>query len=439
MRWLEKYQAKRVTADEAVKAIKSGMRVTVQPGCAVPQELVRAMVRRGESGELENVEVTHILTMGNAPYMDAKFEGIFRHRALFIGHNARKAVNEGRADAMAVHLGQVPKLFSTGALPIDVALIHVSPPDEHGFCSFGTDVGTIHAAAEAAKYVIAQVNPKMPRTLGDCFVHVNKIKAFVEHEEELLEMPQFVFNPDDPSTVVPMKIGENIVDLINDGDTLQMGIGTIPDAVLYYLPGKRDLGVHTEMFSDGVVDLVEEGVITNDKKTLNRGKMVAGFVLGTKKTFDFIDNNPIVEFRPTEYVNDVQVIAQHDNMVAINSAIEVDITGQVCADSIGPRLFSGFGGQVDFIRGAAMSRGGKPIIALPSTAKGDSISRIVTQLKPGAGVVTTRADIHWVVTEFGAVNLYGKSYRERAKLMISIAHPNFREDLERYAKENHLI
>jgi len=438
MRWLERYQAKRVSADEAVQVIQSGMRVCLQPGCAVPQELVRAMVRRGDSGAIENVEVCHILTMGEAPYMDKKYEGIFRHRALFIGHNARAAVNEGRADAMAIHLSQVPRLFSN-SLPVDVVMIHVSPPDEHGFCSFGTDVGTTKAATEAARIVIAQINPKMPRALGDCFIHVNKLSAVVEHEEDILEMPQFVFDPEDPATKVPLAIGENVVDLIEDGSTLQMGIGTIPDAVLYHLREKRDLGIHSEMFSDGVVDLVDEGIITNDKKTINRGKIVAGFVLGTKKTFDFIDNNPIAEFRPTEYVNDVQVVAQHDNMVAINSAIEVDITGQVCADSIGPRLFSGFGGQLDFIRGAAMSKGGKPIIALPSTAKADALSRIVPQLKPGAGVVTTRADVHWVVTEYGAVNLFGKSYRERVKAMISIAHPNFREELEAYAKQQNLL
>ncbi len=437
MKWLERYQAKRCTPAEAVSVIESGNRVAIQPGCAVPNQLVNAMVARAD--QLKDVEVVHILTMGEAPYMDPKYEGIFRHRALFIGHNARKAVAEGRADAMAIHLGQVPKLFSSGTLPVNVALIHVSPPDEHGFCSFGTDVGTIKAAADNAKHVVAQVNPKMPRALGDCFIHVNKLDRVVEAEEELVEMAQFVFDPDDPTTKVPMKIGENIVELIEDGSTLQMGIGTIPDAVLYHLREKRDLGIHSEMFSDGVVDLVEEGIITNEKKTINRNKIVAGFVLGTKKTFDFIDNNPIAEFRPTEYVNDINIIAQHDNMVAINSAIEVDITGQVCADSIGPRLFSGFGGQVDFIRGAAMSNGGKPIIAMPSTAKDDTISRIVPQLKPGAGVVTTRADVHWLVTEYGAVNLYGKSYRERAKLLISIAHPNFRDELEKYAKEQNLL
>lgn len=437
MRWLERYQSKRCSAAEAVELIESGNRVAIQPGCAVPNELVNAMVARAD--QLRDVEVAHILTMGDAPYMDAKYEGIFRHRALFIGHNARKAIAEGRADAMAIHLSQVPKLFSSGTLPVDVALIHVSPPDEHGFCSYGTDVGTIKAAADNAKHVIAQVNPKMPRALGDCFIHVNKLDRVVEAEADLQEMPQFVFDPDDPTTKVPMKIGENVVELIENGSTLQMGIGTIPDAVLYFLREKRDLGIHTEMFSDGVVDLVEEGIITNEKKTINKNKIVAGFVLGTKKTFSFIDNNPIAEFRPTEYVNDLNVIAQHDNMVAINSAIEIDITGQVCADSIGPRLFSGFGGQVDFIRGSAMSNGGKPIIALPSSTKEDTISRIVPQLKPGAGVVTTRADIHWVVTEYGAVNLYGKSYRERAKLLISIAHPNFRNELEKYAKEQNLL
>lgn len=437
MRWFDRYQAKKTSAREAVKVIESGQRVHVQPGCAVPTHLLEAMV--GRADELENVEVVHILTMGEAPHLDPKYEGHFRHRALFIGHNARRAVAEGRADAMAVFLGEVPRMFSDGTLPLDVCFIHVSPPDEHGFCSFGVDVGVTKAAADASKVVIAQINRLMPRALGDSFIHVSKIDSFVEHDAPLIEMPQFTPDPDDPKNTVPLKIGENIVELVNDGDTMQMGIGTIPDAVLYHLHDKRDLGVHTEMFSDGVVDLVEEGVITNDKKTINRGKMVAGFVLGTRKTFDFIDNNPIAEFRPTEYVNDVNVIAQHDNMVAINSAIEVDITGQVCADSIGPRLYSGFGGQVDFIRGAAHSRGGKPIIALPSTAKDDQITRIVTQLKPGAGVVTSRADVHWVVTEYGAVNLHGKCYRERAHAMISIAHPEFRDELERYAKEMKLI
>ncbi|GBE29522.1 MAG TPA: acetyl-CoA hydrolase/transferase family protein [Bacteroidetes bacterium] len=437
MRWMEKYRSHKMSADEAVKVIKSGDRVNVQPGCATPTALTDAMVRR--SGELENVEVMHLLTMGKASYLDAKYEGIFRHLALFIGSNAREAVSEGRADAMPVFLSEVPKMFSDGTLPIDVCFIHVSPPDEHGFCSFGVDVSVTKAAADCAKHVIAQVNRLMPRTLGDSFIHVNKIDTFVTHDAPLFEMPQFVPDLNDEKNLVPLKIGENIVGLINDGDTLQMGIGTIPDAVLYHLREKNDLGVHSEMFSDGVVDLVEEGIITNDKKTINRGKMVAGFVLGTRKTFDFIENNPIVEFRPTEYVNDIKVIAEHDNMVAINSAIEVDITGQVCADSIGPNLYSGFGGQVDFIRGAARSRGGKPIIALPSTAKGDSISRIVSQLKPGAGVVTTRADVHWIVTEYGSVNLHGLSYRDRAREMIRIAHPDFREELESYAKEQKLI
>jgi acetyl-CoA hydrolase len=437
MRWIEKYQERKTTAEEAVKVIKSGDRVYVHPGCSVPPPLLSAMV--GRSDELENVEVMHILTMGEAPYLDPKYEGIFRHTALFVGHNSREAVNEGRADAISIFLYDIPGLFRSRIIPLDVALIHVGPPDEHGFCSYGVGIDVSKAAAESAKCVIAQVNPKMPRALGDSFIHVNKIHHFVEHEMDIVEMPQFVFKPDDPSTMVPLKIGENIVDLIEDGSTLQMGIGTIPDAVLYHLQDKKDLGIHTEMFSDGVVDLVEDGIINNEKKTLHNGKIVAGFVLGTIKTYDFIDNNPICEFRPTEYVNDVFVIARHEKMVAINSAIEVDLTGQICADSIGPRIFSGFGGQVDFIRGAARSEGGKPIIALPSTAKKDSVSRIVAQLKPGAGVVTSRADVHWVVTEYGAVNLHGKTFRERAKLLISISHPNFKDDLERYAKEHHIL
>ncbi len=437
MRWLEKYHSKRCTADEAVQAIRSGDNVWVMPGCAVPTPLLDAMVRRKD--DLYGVTVIHILAMGHLEYMEPQYEKHFRHLALFIGHNARKAVQEGRADAMPIFLGEVPSLVRDGLLPIDVSLIHVSPPDEHGFCSYGLDVGVTKAPTEHAKTVIALVNPKMPRTLGDAFIHVSKLHHVVEMDPDLHEMPQFVFDPEDPSNIAPSKIGANIVDLIEDGSTMQMGIGTIPDAVLHYLRDKKDLGIHTEMFSDGIVDLVDEGVVNNEKKTLHRGKILAGFVLGTRSTFDYVDNNPVFEFRPQEYVNDVGVIAQNDKMVAINSALEVDITGQVCADSIGPKLYSGFGGQVDFIRGAARSKGGKPIIALPSTAKDDSISRIVSQLKPGAGVVTGRADVHWVVTEYGAVNLFGKTFRERAKLLISIAHPKFREGLEKYAKELKLI
>ncbi|MDP8208649.1 MAG: acetyl-CoA hydrolase/transferase C-terminal domain-containing protein [Candidatus Electryonea clarkiae] len=436
MRWLDNYHGKRISADEAVKAINSGNRVYIHPGCASPIFLIEAMV--GRSTELQDVDVIHVLTMGDAPYTDSKYEGIFRHTALFIGHNTRQAVNEGRADAMPIFLYDIPGLFKERIIPIDVALIHVGPPDEHGFCSYGVGIDVTKAAAESAKIVIAQINPKMPRALGDSFIHVNKITHVVEHEADILEMPQFTFDPGDPATRVPLQIGEHTADLIGDGSTLQMGIGTIPDAILYHLQDKKDLGIHTEMFSDGVVDLVEDGVITNEKKTIHTGKMVAGFVLGTKKTYDFIDNNPVIEFRPTEYVNDVLVIARHDKMVAINSAIEVDLTGQVCADSIGTRLFSGFGGQVDFIRGAARSKGGVPIIALPSTVKNDSFSRIVPQLKPGAGVVTSRADVHWVVTEYGAVNLHGKTFRERAKLLISIAHPKFKDELEKYVKDQHL-
>lgn len=437
MRWLNRFQERRCTADEAVQAIKSGDRVYVHPGCAVPQALINAMVKCAD--HLRDVEVMHVLTMGEARYVDPQYEGIFRHNALFIGHNVRDAVNEGRADAMSIFLSEVPALFRSGTIPIDVALIHVSPPDEHGFCSYGVGIEITKAAAENARTVIAQINPQMPRALGDSFIHVNKIQYFVEEEANIIEMPQFIFNPDDATTLVPMRIGENIVDLIDDGSTLQMGIGTIPDAVLYHLQDKRDLGIHTEMFSDGVVSLVEDGVINNEKKTIHRGKIVASFVLGTKTTYDFIHNNPIIEFRPSEYTNDVSVIAQHDKMVAINSAIEVDLTGQVCADSIGTRMYSGFGGQVDFIRGAARSKGGKPIIALPSTAKGDKFSRISSHLKPGAGVVTSRADVHWVVTEYGAVNLYGQTLRKRAELLISIAHPKFRDELMKDAKERKLL
>ncbi len=337
-------------------------------------------------------------------------------------------MHEGRADFTPIFLSEIPGLFRSGQLALDAALIHVSPPDEHGFCSFGIEVGITKPAAESARLVIAEVNDRMPRALGDSFIHVSKIDYFVPVSYPLPELPQGT-----PGEV-QMRIAENIADLIPDGATLQLGIGGIPDAVLLYLRDKKDLGIHTEMFSDGVVQLVEAGVITNERKTLHRGKIIVGFVLGTQRLYDFVDNNAMVEFHPTDYVNDPFIIAQNENMIAINSAIEVDLTGQVCADSIGHKFYSGVGGQVDFIRGAARSKGGKPIIALPSTAKGGTISRIVATLKPGAGVTTTRNDVHYVVTEYGVAYLHGKTIRQRVEALIGIAHPDFREDLRREAR-----
>ena len=435
--WVKNYMSKVVGSDEAVKIINSGNNIVIQPGCAIPLELVRALVRRKD--ELENVNVFHVLTVGPLPYAEPGMEKHFRHKAFFIGNNVRNAVNEGRADFIPIFLAEVPLLFKNDIIKSDVALINVSPPDEHGFCSYGVDVGSIKTQAEKSKFIIAQVNRNMPRTLGDSFIHINKFKYIVEYDEAIQELPQVDPDASPETTEIYNKIGCYIGDLIEDGSTLQMGIGEIPDAVLRYLKGKKDLGIHTEMFSDGIIELIEEGIVNNEKKTLHPGKIIAGFILGTKKSYDFIDNNPIAEFHPQEYVNDPFVIAKNNKMVAINSAIEIDLTGQVCADSIGTRLYSGIGGQVDFIRGAARSEGGKPIIALPSTTKDFKISRIVSTLKPGAGVVTSRGDVHYVVTEYGIAYLYGKSIRERAKALINIAHPDFREDLTKFAKENYKI
>jgi acetyl-CoA hydrolase len=432
MNWVEIYRRRTTTAAEAVKDINSGDRVWVHPGCNTPVRLIDAMVERAP--ELEDVEVVHILTLAAAPYVNEGMEPHFRHRALFTGGNVRKAVNEGRADFVPIHLHEVPSLITGGLMPVDVALVHLSPPDEHGFCSFGVGVDATKSAVENARTVIALVNQQMPRSLGDSFVHVSKLTHVVEVDDEILQHPM----APEISEVARM-IGENIASLIPDGATLQMGIGEIPDAVLDFLEDKKHLGVHTEMFSDGLVDLFEAGVVTNEKKTLHRGKIVASFVIGTRRAFDFVDNNPFMEFHPNEYVNDPFVVAQNDNMVAINSAISIDLTGQVCADSIGTRVYSGFGGQLDFVRGAARAKGGVPIIALPSTAMTGKVSRIVDTLLEGSGVVTTRADVHYVVTEYGIANLWGRSLRDRARNLIDIAHPDFREELERAARERNLI
>jgi acetyl-CoA hydrolase len=403
----------------------------------MPEVLVDAMCDRYL--ELEDVEVFHLMAVGKSRYSLPEMEGHFRHNALFIGKNVREAVNDGRADFTPIFLSEIPRLFYSGILPVDVALVHVSPPDEHGFCSFGVGVECTKPATEVAKIVIAQVNPNMPRTLGDCFIHIDKLTCCVEVDVPLKELPQVDGDLSAAELQVYQSIGKNIAGLIEDGSTLQLGIGAIPDAVLKFLHGKKHLGMHTEMFSDGVIKLVEDGILTNERKTLHPGKIVASFVLASKPLFEFIDNNPVIEFHPSHYVNDPFIISQNEKMVAINSAIEVDLTGQVCADSIGKAFYSGVGGQVDFIRGASRSKGGKPIIALPSTAKRGTRSRIVPLLAPGAGVTTSRYDVHFVVTEFGIADLYGKTIRRRIQSLIDIAHPDFREELERYAVENKYI
>jgi acetyl-CoA hydrolase len=427
MNWEKIYQQKVMSADEAVAGIQSGNRVYVGGGAGVPQTLITALTNRADA--LRNVELTHILTFSDAPYAEPEYQESFRVNNLFIGANMRKAVQAGRADFTPVFLGEIPDLFRKGILPLDVAMITVSPPDEHGFCSFGVEVGCTKPAAESAKLLIAEINPNMPRTHGDSFIHVSRLHKIVPVSTPIPEAPQGGSSPDH------LQIGEIIAGMIPNGATLQMGIGSIPDAVLQCLHNHRDLGIHTELFSDGVIDLVEAGVITCSKKRFHAGKMVAGFLFGTQRLYDFVNNNPLVEMHPTDYVNDPYNIAKNYQMVAINSALQVDLTGQVCADSIGPRFYSGVGGQIDFIRGAARSEGGLPIVACLSTAKGGELSRIVPTLYKGAGVVTTRNDVHYVVTEFGAVNLHGKTVRQRAQALISIAHPDFRDELERHGCE----
>jgi 4-hydroxybutyrate CoA-transferase len=421
--WLQTYRDKIVTAEQAIVAIQSGQRVFLTANCSVPQTLLEALVQR--SPLLQDVEICQVLTIAGKDYVAPELQGHLRVNTLFISDNVRDAVNEGRADFTPCFLSEIPALFTSGRLPLDISLIHVSPPDEHGFCSLGVEVGVTKAAAASSRIVIAEVNPQMPRTLGDAFIHVSKLSYIVLVDYAL---PQMALGQ---PTELSRQIGQQVAALIDDGATLQMGIGAIPDGILPHLRDKRHLGVHSEIFSDGVVELVEAGVITCEKKTLHRGKLVAGMLLGSKRLYDFVDNNPMVEMHPSDYVNNPHIIAQNDNMVAINSAIEVDLTGQVCADSIGPRFYSGVGGQVDFVRGAARSKGGKPIIALPATSKHGS--KIVPMLKPGAGVVTTRYDVHYIVTEFGVASLYGKTIRQRARALIDIAHPDHRAMLEEEA------
>lgn len=427
MNWEAIYRRKVTDAGIALANIESGDSVYIGGGAGAPAVLVDGLIERAP--DLRKVQLIHILTFIDAPYVDQKYEGSFRSNSLFIGGNVRRAVQEGRADFTPIFLSEIPGLFQRKILPVDVALIALSPPDEHGFCSFGVEVGTTKPAAESARIIIAEVNRQMPRTLGDSFIHVSRLTHVVEVDHPLPEAPQGGSSPQQ------MRIGEHIAEMIPDGATLQMGIGSIPDAVLQNLGGHKDLGIHTELFSDGVVSLFERGIITCSRKSFHPGKMIAGFLFGSQKLYDFVDNNPIVELHPTDYVNDPFNIAQNDNMVAINAALQVDLTGQVCADSIGPVLYSGVGGQVDFIRGAARSKGGLPIIALPSTAKNDEISRISPLLPEGSGVTTTRNDVHYVVTEYGVASLYGKSIRQRARELINIAHPKFREQLTASAQE----
>jgi len=417
---------KLVTAEEAVKFINTGDHVFIQSVAAAPQTLIKAMTKR--ANELRNIEIYHLHTEGEAEYIKPEYSTTFHTNAFFIGGNVRKAIASGEADFIPCFLSEVPLLMRRGIITIDVALIHVSPPDKHGYCSLGTSVDVSLAGVQTAKTVIAQINPNMPRTHGDGVLHIDEIDYGVEVPDAIPELPEMELSPEE------IAIGKNCAELVEDGATLQMGIGAIPNAVLKALTNHRDLGVHTEMFSDGLIPLIESGVVNGKKKRVHPKKIVASFVMGTRKLYDFIDDNPEIAMLDVAYVNDPHVIRRNPKVTAINSAIEVDLTGQVCADSIGSRMYSGVGGQMDFIRGASLSEGGKPIIALPSaTAKGQS--KIVPLLKEGAGVVTTRANVHYVVTEYGAANLYGKTLRQRAKELIRIAHPDHREELERQAFE----
>ena len=413
---------KAISADDAVKVIKNNDRVYLHAAAAAPQALIQAMTDRHE--ELRNVEVCHLHVEGNAPYANPDLIDSFHVNSFFVGPNVRHTLTAGNGSYTPVFLSELPLLFKNNILPIDVALIQVSPPDKHGYCSLGVSVEAVLAAIDNARHVIAQVNPNMPRTHGEGIIHISELDTFVEIEEDIHEMNLPV------SSEIEDKIGNHIAELIDDGSTLQMGIGVIPNAVLQRLANHKNLGIHTEMISDGVIDLILKDVINSNYKGINEGRALATFLLGTKRLYDYVDDNPFIELRSADYVNDVANIRQNNKMVAINSAIEVDLTGQVCADSIGSKIYSGVGGQIDFIRGASLSEGGKAIIALPSTTK-KGVNKIVPYLKQGAGVVTTRAHAHYVVTEYGIANLYGKTLKQRAKSLIDIAHPNHREQIER--------
>ncbi|MCX6027890.1 MAG: 4-hydroxybutyrate CoA-transferase [Chloroflexi bacterium] len=429
---IPQYHKKLCSADTAVQTIKSHDRLFMTGNCSVPKELLAALVRRAP--ELEDVEICQVLTLGPADYVAPEMAGHIRVNSLFISANVRKAVNEGRADFTPIFLSQIPRALRDPALlKPNVAMIHCSPPDEHGFCTFGVEVGLTKPAAESADIVIAEVNDRMPRALGDSFIHVSRLTHVVPVSYPIVEVPQ-----GQPGEL-QKQIAGHIAELIPDGATMQMGIGEIPDAVLFYLKDKKDLGVHTELFSDGVIELIETGVLTNAAKTIHRGKIIAGFALGSQKLYSYMDNNPMFEFHPQDYVNDPFIIAQNAKQVSINSALEIDLTGQVCADSIGPMFYSGVGGQLDFVYGALRSPGGVPIIALPATAKDGAISRIVPMLKQGAGVVTTRNHVRYIVTEYGVADLYCRTIRQRVHALIAIAAPQFRDELTFFARQQHWI
>jgi acyl-CoA hydrolase len=420
-----------VSAEEAAAVVRSGDRIYLHCAAATPSVLLDALVARAP--DLKDVTVVHLHTEGPGPHLAPEMAGHFRHRALFVGPNARAAVNEGRADYVPVFLSDVPRLFATGALPLDVVFVNVTAPDAHGFCSLGTSVEAMQAAIRAARTVVVQLNRGMPRTLGESFIHVNDIDLAVE-----VDLPPYIY-PAPPIGEIERRIGEYVGSLIPDRATLQLGIGAIPAATALALTDKNDLGIHTEMFTDAVVDLVEAGVVTGAAKERNRGKIVTTFLMGSPRLYAFVHDNPMVEMRAVDFTNDTHVIRSFDRMVAVNSAIEVDLTGQVVADSIGHKVYSGVGGQMDFIRGAALAPEGRSIIALPSTAAGGGVSRIVDNIQEGAGVVTTRAHVRTVVTEYGVAELFGLSLRERAKALIEIAHPDFRDELKRGARVHHVL
>lgn len=415
------------SAEEAVKVVQSGQRVFIHGSAATPLALLEALFKRGP--ELRNVELVSITTLGDAAFNNPDFGRSFFMNSLFVSKNVRDLVNSPHGDYVPIFLSDIPQLFEKGVLPVDVALVHVSPPDKHGYCTFGTSVDIARSAVKYARHVIAQVNPRMPRTHGDGIIHVSRINAFVESRQEL---PEVSYQRQISETA--LTIGRYCAELIEDRSTLQMGIGAIPDAVLSCLHNHKDLGIHTEMFSDGVIPLVEKGIVTNKYKNKHRGKIVTGFAIGTRKLYDFVDDNPMVAFLDIDYVNDTKVIRTNPRAVAINSAIEIDITGQICADSIGTYQYSGVGGQMDFMRGAALSEGGKPIIALNAITKSGA-SKIVPFLKEGAGVVTTRAHVRYVVTEFGVADLFGKNLRQRARALMNIAHPDHHEWLDKHITE----
>ena len=429
--WKEKYKEKISTAAVAMKLIKSGNSIFIGTGCGQPQHLVNALVEY--SGHIYDAHIIHLLTMGAAPYADEKFREKFKMNSFFIADNVRDALHKGIGDYTPIFLSEIPLEFETGRIPIDVAMVSVTPPDVNGLCSLGVSVDIVKSAAANSRYVIAQVNSRMPRTFGDSFIHINAIDMLVPYDEDIISLPI----PESNETL--RRIGQNIARLVEDGSTIECGIGRIPQALAEFLKDKKDLGVHTEMFSDWIIDLIECGAITCAKKSLNRGKVVASFCMGSQKLYDFINNNPFFEFFPTEYVNDIYTISQHEKMVGINVGLEIDLTGQVCSDSLGYKFYSGIGGQVDFIRGSARSRRGKAIIAMASTARDEEVSRIVPHLTEGAGVVTTRGDVHYVVTEYGIAYLHGKSIRERVLDLINIAHPKFRKELIQAAKAQSYI